>query len=203
MTQSVPALVSRPSERHIVASRTPGRLSPLWSRTLRSAGALVLSVVIGLTSLTASATPARAMDGDTFGRLLFGAAAVALAAKVYNDREDRKARERAARAAPPPAQQAAEADRWRAFGPRGRAVYGPGVRPGDRVRDADSRRVRCRRQLQTETGWVRFYSQACLDRVGADVDVPQTCLRQRWVNGRWAQYFSRGCLRRFGIVDAV
>lgn len=163
----------------------------------------MLSVVIGLTSLTASATPARAMDGDTFGRLLFGAAAVALAAKVYNDREERKAQERAARAAPPPPVQVSEADRWRAFGPRGRAVYGPGVRTGDRVRDADPRRIRCRRQLQTETGWVRFYSRACLDRAGADLDVPQTCLRQRWVNGRWAQYFSRGCLRRFGIVDAV
>lgn len=178
------------------------------TRGLRAAAALLLSAVIGATSLAATASPARALERETLGQLLFGAAAIALAAKVYNDREDRKARERAARAAPPPVQ-VVEADRWRAYGPRGRVVYGPGTRPGQAFegaetrREALTRRIQCQRKLQTETGWVKFYSQACLDRVGADVDVPQTCLRQRWAQGRWVQYFSRGCLRRFGIVDAV
>jgi hypothetical protein len=169
-------------------------------QTLLTRGiAVLLAAVIGATSLSATAPPARAMEGETLGRVLFGAAALALAAKVYTDREDRKARERAARAAPP---QTPAPDRWRT-GPGGRVVLGPGVRPGDGLRGADTRRVRCQRKLQTETGWVRFYSQACLDRAGAEVAVPQTCLRQRWANGRWVQYFSRGCLRRYGIVDAV
>lgn len=167
----------------------------------RSVAACLLAAMLGLTSLTATATPARAMDGDTFGKLLFGAAAVALAAKVYNDREDRKAEERAARAAPPPVQ-VAENDRWRA-GPGGRLVYGPGAGFGDALQGAETRRIRCLRKLQTESGWVRFYSKTCLDRVGAEVEVPQTCLRQRWSDDRWVQYFNSGCLRRFGIVDAA
>ncbi|WP_424967147.1 hypothetical protein [Dinoroseobacter sp. S375] len=162
--------------------------------------AAILSGMIALTSLTATASPARAMDSDTLGKLLFGAAALGVVAKIYNDRQDDKDRKKAARkSAKSPSQ-----TYWHHHGSHGHHSHsGSGAHSHSKTPNVSLPRLRvqCKRRLNTERGWVNFYSQACLDRRNVAVEVPQSCLRQRWVDGRWRQYFSRPCLRKHGQVD--
>lgn len=151
--------------------------------------ALVLSTSIGLSGMIASATPAKAIESDVLGQLIFGAAAVAVISKIYNDRKDDD--KRAVTPTPPVT-----------YADRGHGHWDHGGRHAAKV-GAPARRIQCRRKLNTERGWVRFYSQACLDRVGSDISVPRSCLRQRWQDGRWVQYFNRRCLKKYGKVDDV
>lgn len=151
----------------------------------------ILSATIAVTSLGTTTRPAHALEPDRLGQLLFGAAAVAIVAKIYHDTRDD---DRKPASSPAPVQQAGAPGYGRSFQsggrPEARSHHAGGPRP-----------LRCARQLQTRTGWVRFYSQACLDRVGAEASVPQTCLRQRNVEGRWLTYFSRRCLVKFGRIE--
>lgn len=157
----------------------------------RALAAGILSATIAVTSLGATTRPAQALEPDRLGQLLFGAAAVAIVAKIYNDARDD---DRNPASSPAPVQQAAAPI-------YGRPVYSEARSEARNRHGGSPRPLRCARQLQTQTGWVRFYSQSCLDRVGAEASVPQTCLRQREVEGRWLTYFSRRCLVKFGRVE--
>lgn len=169
----------------------------------KSVTAVILSASLAISSFGATTQPARALDNETLGQLIFGAAALGIAAAIYNDhKDDKKKKKSASKSA-----QSHSQPYWHHHGHHGHHSHGGkhGSRHHSHSKTPNvslpGLRVRCKRRLNTDRGWVNFYSQACLERTGVPVTVPQSCLRQRWVDGRWRQYFSRPCLRKYGQVN--
>ena len=132
----------------------------------RSLAAITLALSMIITSISVSATPARA-DEDV-ARVLAGLALLGIIAKVVDDRNDRKATRNAQRhVTPKKAKRRAVApsrclrDQWTHRG--WRQVYGAGcMRHHAQV--APPRQ--CLREARSNTGPRRFYTPRCLQKHG-------------------------------------
>ncbi len=141
-----------------------------------TAGALALTIAV--TSLGASATPARA-NGDEaaaiFGGLL-ALFAISRAIDIHNSRQGQAA------AQPAPQQ------------PH-RPVIQP-VQPRQLVAPAQ-----CRREFQTANGVFRGYNQRCMQRnVARPERLPENCIRQVRTQNGIRNFYAGRCLHRNGWV---
>lgn len=136
--------------------------------------AAALSLTVALTSLSATATPARA--NDDIAKVLFGALAIGIIAHgISNANENNQV------VVTPTRNNNANAHR-------------PNRRHAQRIpaRCATEARIGNRNRVAT------IYRRGCLRRAGIRTANAESCQRSGRINGRNINYFTTRCLRRSG-----
>ncbi len=189
---------------------------PIPSRTARSRlSATFAAVALALTSLAASATPARASD-DAMIKLLLGAAAVAI---IASGAAQSRATTHAPRH-PHTRPQPYHAPRGYHAGPKHRARYLPqhcatSFRAGGKHHHAYSARClhhaglrnlphQCHETVRTNHGMRSVYRARCLERHASPRAaparaLPDWCATSYQCHGRWHRGYSASCLRQAGF----
>ena len=135
--------------------------------------AIVIAATVAVTTLAASAAPARA-GGDDLAKILAGVAAVAIIGKVVKDQRDEKR----------------EVSRRR-----------PHVEPRPLPRRVQRRSLprRCFRAVETRYGTARMFGKRCLQRHYRHVDsLPRACAQRIWTPNGVRRGFEPSCLRQHG-----
>lgn len=165
----------------------------------KTLSAAALSLTIALTTMGASATPARA-NNDDIAKFVFGALAIGIIAKGISDAREQDEREAAARrsAAENARRQAAAEQRRREAAEQRRREQERAERRARR--QANHIPARCAREARIgRHGRVKtVYRRNCLRRNGVQLANANHCMRHGEIHGRNVNYFTRGCLRRNG-----
>ncbi len=141
--------------------------------------AVALSLTLVMTSLGATATPARAGNDDV-AKILFGALALGIIAKGISDSRDNDNNSRVT----------VTTNRNNAHN-----VVRPNRNQAQRIPSRCAREMRIGNRGNVRT----IYRRACLRRAGIRVAQARECMRTGVVRGNNINYYTPRCLRRSGF----
>lgn len=167
---------------------------------LKSLTAAVLAGTIAITGMTATPAQANGHRNDDLTGLIFGLAAVGIAAKLIHDNNQKKKRKAAAHAAQQqhvyrhhPQPQYSQPKR------QPREIYGEVIGKPRHAQPRHDRRevpATCIRRIRTDNGrTVRLLGRPCLERNGVNTArLPNRCERTLHLEHRSVPSWSRRCL---------